>query len=142
MKILLILLLLCPGRAYADEKKAADIISYGTVAAQITFNTIYNWHEPDKKRALVMEAAKNFIVIAASETIKHIVHEERPDKSDNLSFWSEHSALAAVNMGYRYRVGFSLTLATATGRVIAKKHHWWDTAVGAGVGMLVDQFVR
>lgn len=141
IKYLLVFLLL-PTPVYADSVKTADIISYGTVVAQFTFNTIYNWKQPDKKKALIMEGVKTFFVIAASETVKNIVHEDRPDHSDNLSFWSEHSALAAANMGYSYHIGFTLTLGTAAGRVIAKKHHVWDTLAGIGVGMLVDQFIR
>jgi membrane-associated phospholipid phosphatase len=142
MKLILVIVLLFSRPVYADERKVADIISYGTVAAQLTFNTIYNWHEPDRKKAIVMEVTKTFFTIAASETLKQFIHEERPDKSDSLSFPSEHSAIASANMGYSYRVGFSLTFTTMAGRVIAKKHHWWDTVAGAGIGMLVDQFIR
>lgn len=139
--IIIVLLLVKP--VYADDlRKTADIISYGTVATQITFNTIYNWKEPDKKKALIMQGVKTFFVVASSETIKRFIHEERPDKSDNFSFWSEHSALAAANMGYNYKIGFSLTLGTMSGRVIAKKHHVWDTIVGSLVGMAVDEFIK
>jgi membrane-associated phospholipid phosphatase len=138
--IVIVLLLVKP--VYADERKIADVISYGTVATQITLNTIYNWKQTDRKKAIVKEVVTNVLIIASSETIKVIVHEDRPDHSDRKSFWSEHTALAAGNMGYCYSVGFSLTLGTATGRIVAKKHHWWDTLVGAGVGMAVDQFIK
>jgi hypothetical protein len=142
IKYLLVIVLLLVRPVYADERKVADIISYGTVATQITFNTVYNWKQTDRKNALVKEVVTDLFIIASSETIKVFVHESRPDKSDNKSFWSEHSALAAGNMRYNYGIGFSLTLGTMSGRVIAKKHHWWDTVVGAGVGMLVDEIIK
>ncbi len=141
MRTLIIILLLVKP-VYADEKKIADIISYGTVVTQITLNTIHSWKEPDRKRALVMEGTRDAIVVATSEIVKRLVHEERPDHSDNLSFWSEHSALAAVNMRYNRGIGISLTIGTASGRIIAKKHNWWDTLAGIGVGVLTEKLVK
>jgi hypothetical protein len=141
MKILLIIVLLWANPCRADERKIADIVSYGTVAAQLTFNTIHNWREPDRKKKIIMEGVKTFFTIAASETVKGFIHEDRPDRSDNKSFWSEHSAIAGANMGWNYKIGFSLTFATMSGRVIAKKHHVWDTVFGALAGMAIDQFI-
>ena len=73
---------------------------------------------------------------------KAVVHEERPDHSDNNSFPSGHSAIAfasATTMYKRYgwEVGmpaYALATLTASARVAAKKHHWYDAAAGAAMG--------
>jgi len=73
---------------------------------------------------------------------KAVVHEERPDHSDNNSFPSGHSAIAfasATTMYKRYgwEVGmpaYALATLTASARVAAKKHHWYDAVAGAAMG--------
>ena len=73
---------------------------------------------------------------------KAVIHEERPDHSDNNSFPSGHSAIAfasATTMYKRYgwEVGmpaYALATLTASARVAAKKHHWYDAAAGAAMG--------
>ena len=73
---------------------------------------------------------------------KAVVHEERPDGSDNKSFPSGHTALAfasATTMYRRYGWDYAIpayALATLTGvaRVAADKHYWWDVVAGAAIG--------
>jgi membrane-associated phospholipid phosphatase len=73
---------------------------------------------------------------------KAVIHEERPDHSDNNSFPSGHSAIAfasATTMYKRYgwEVGmpaYALATLTASARVAAKKHHWYDVVAGAAIG--------
>ncbi|MSP85940.1 MAG: phosphatase PAP2 family protein [Methylotenera sp.] len=73
---------------------------------------------------------------------KAVVHEERPDHSDNNSFPSGHSAIAfasATTMYKRYGweaglPAYALATLTASARVAAKKHHWYDAAIGAAMG--------
>lgn len=73
---------------------------------------------------------------------KAVVHEERPDHSDNNSFPSGHTALAfasATTMykryGWEYGVpAYALAALTGYARVDAKKHHWYDVAAGAAIG--------
>jgi len=148
MKVLpLIIILIIPGRLYADEKKAADIISYGTVVTQIGLNAVHAWKEPNRKHALVMFGTQIFFIVVTSETVKRFVHEDRPDHSDNLSFWSEHSALGCNTSlgkgdGWQFNLSIGLAIATPVGRIVAKKHHWWDTAAGCGVGILFNKAMR
>lgn len=139
--LVIILLLSTPVRA-DGLIKTADVISYGTVAAQVTFNTIHNWKKTDKKKALVLQGVKTFFLIAASESVKHSVHEQRPDKSDNLSFWSEHTGLTCVNDEWDKKWGTVFDIATAVGRIVAKKHNWWDTAAGCGAGKLINWRIK
>ena len=73
---------------------------------------------------------------------KATVHEQRPDQSDNNSFPSGHSALAfasATTMYKRYgwEVGmpaYAIATLTASARVAARKHHWYDALAGAAIG--------
>ena len=73
---------------------------------------------------------------------KAVVHEERPDNSDNKSFPSGHTALAfasATTMYRRYGWEYAIpayALATLTGvsRVAGDKHYWWDAVAGAAIG--------
>ena len=135
---ILILVLALASPAYADEKQVWDIISYATAGTNISLDVIHAVKTHQVKRHLI----KTGIVIGSSELIKLLVHEERPDKSDMKSFWSEHTALASVSTGYNKGFGLSFTVLTGTGRVLADKHHWWDVVAGASVGLVVDHFIN
>lgn len=152
-KILLILLLLLyvPVQAQAEEptpawpagaQKAADWISYGTVIAQLTGDTVHAWQQPDRKHAFLMEGARIGATIAVSELVKHFVHRTRPDGSDQKSFFSEHTALAAASSGWSLQISIPLTFGTGYGRMAANKHHPTDVAVGAAVGGVIAGLLR
>jgi membrane-associated phospholipid phosphatase len=73
--------------------------------------------------------------------LKYVVHEERPDHSDDKSFPSDTAALAFAPANFLWqRYGWQYGLpaylaATFVGysRVEAKQHHWWDVAASAGL---------
>lgn len=73
---------------------------------------------------------------------KALVHEQRPDHSDNNSFPSGHTALAFSSATTLYRrygwqwgfPAYAVAALTGTARVAAKKHHWYDVAAGAAIG--------
>lgn len=77
-----------------------------------------------------------------AEGLKHVVHEQRPDGSDNQSFPSAHTAFAFAAAGtlharYGWQVGLPATLLASfvgVARVEAKKHHWYDVVAGAAIG--------
>ena len=85
--------------------------------------------------------------VAISEVLKKVVHEERPDKSDNESFPSTHAtaAFALATMQSHYHPKQALlwyggaTLIGAS-RVDLDKHHWHDVAAGAALGYLTAKF--
>ena len=74
--------------------------------------------------------------------LKHTIHEERPDHSDNRSFPSGHTSLsfaaaASLEKRYGWQVGLpALVVASfvGVGRVEAHKHHWYDAVTGAAIG--------
>jgi len=74
---------------------------------------------------------------------KAVIHEERPDNSDNNSFPSGHAAVAfasatTLHRRYGWEIGVpAYALATLTGyaRVDSRKHHWYDVVAGAAIGI-------
>ncbi len=79
--------------------------------------------------------------------LKHIVKEERPDQSNNLSFPSGHTALAFASAQFMFREykdtnfllgisGYSLAVFTGVYRMLNDKHWVGDVVGGAGFGIL------
>jgi len=73
--------------------------------------------------------------------LKHLIHEERPDGSDDQSFPSDTAALAFAPAAFLWdRYGWEVWRAgLRRGRVRriqprrCKKHHWYDVAASAGM---------
>jgi membrane-associated phospholipid phosphatase len=130
--ILALLLFAVPASAQMTEQKVADWVSTGLVGVNLTAETIHDVQHHCVKNLIL----RNVLTIGASEGVKLIVHEWRPDHSDQKAFWSEHSAVAMANAGWNYSVGFSIALGAGAGRVIAQKHYTHDVLVGllAGFG--------
>lgn len=82
------------------------------------------------------------VTLATTLLLKYAVREERPDKSDKLSFPSGHTSISfASAMFLQKRYGWKLgvpAFAVATyvgwGRIYAKRHNWWDVLGGALIG--------
>ena len=80
----------------------------------------------------------------AAEGLKRLVREERPNRSDNLSFPSGHSAGAfsgAMFVHKRYGLKPALlpyAMAAITGwtRVYVRAHYWHDVIAGAALSAL------
>ena len=132
--LFLLALLLLPQIVSCQTRteRAADWISTGLVGANLTADVVHDVRHHCVKNLLI----RNGLTIGAAELTKLLVHERRPDGSDNKSFYSEHSALALANYGWSYKIGFALALGAGAGRVVARKHHPTDVLVGlaAGVG--------
>lgn len=87
------------------------------------------------------------ITSAITLPLKHIVKEERPDQSNNLSFPSGHTAMAFASAQFMYREykdtnfllgisGYSLAVFTGVYRMLNNKHWFGDVVAGAGFGIL------
>lgn len=79
--------------------------------------------------------------------LKHMVKEERPDQSNNLSFPSGHTAIAFASAQFMFREyqdtnfwlgvsGYSFAVFTGIYRMLNDKHWVGDVVGGAGFGIL------
>jgi len=79
--------------------------------------------------------------------LKHVIREQRPDKSDFQSMPSDTSALAFApaqflwdRYGWQYGVpAYAAATFVAWSRVDAQKHHWYDVAASAGIAFGVSK---
>lgn len=136
MKTLIIILLLTVPLE-AQHEKAANIFSNVTVGAAIGLDAINSIRDEDSKQAFIKQGERLALTVTFAELTKFLVHRTRPNGRDNKSFYSEHTSIAAASQGWNYKIGFSLTVGTAGGRVAAKEHYVSDTVVGAVIGSLV-----
>jgi membrane-associated phospholipid phosphatase len=90
--------------------------------------------------------------IATTQLLKRTFNEERPDKSNNNSFPSGHTANAfsmATVLYHEYKdsnrflaySGFAFATTTAAFRVLNNKHFTSDVLVGAGIGIAITELV-
>ncbi len=81
----------------------------------------------------------------AKTALKAVVHEERPDHSDDKSFPSGHATIAfaaarSIDKEFRSEsiwipvVGYAAATAVGVERVVSDKHHWYDVVAGAALG--------
>ena len=92
-------------------------------------------------------AAAYIISDAITYGLKHTVKETRPDHSDHYSFPSGHTTLAFSGATILHKEyghvspwisvgGYAVATLTAIDRVRRDRHHWYDVAAGAGIGVV------
>lgn len=89
------------------------------------------------------------LTVGTAYGLKQIVHEERPDHSDDQSFPSDTAALAFAPAAYLWdRYGweygapaYAAAAFVAYSRVDAQKHHWWDVVASAGIAWTYSRFI-
>lgn len=131
-----------PAWPEGGPRRAADWVSTSIVAAQLGAEVVADLRAEDRGRALLKSGLRVGGTVALSELAKRLFHRERPDGSDNLSFWSEHTAVSAATSGLSIQV--SVPLGTGVGylRMAANRHHPTDVIVGALVGTLSHMVVK
>jgi membrane-associated phospholipid phosphatase len=93
--------------------------------------------------------------VGTALALKHFVHEERPDHSDNQSFPSDTAALGFApaqflwdRYGWEYGApAYAAALFVGYSRVEAKQHHVWDVAASAAISfgyskIITTRFIR
>lgn len=140
MILLLIILAQEPNPVnWQNHNKLANTISNITLGSDITGQVIKSFKSSDRKRALECLAAKNGLTLGSTEIVKLLVHRTRPDGSDMKSFFSGHSAMAAVNSGWNFQVSIPLVFGTGYTRMAANRHFASDVLVGASVGFIFNR---
>jgi membrane-associated phospholipid phosphatase len=98
------------------------------------------------KEALLGKCITALTVGGTAYILKHSVHEWRPDHSDRRSFPSGHTAIVfagatSLHKEYGKRSawisvgGYALATFVAIDRVAKDRHHWYDVAAGAAIGI-------
>src|SRR4051794_15420281 len=122
--------------------KSSSIETSGTavaIALPLTAAGIALWKEDG--HGLGQLGAVTALTVGTAFLLKYVVHEERPDHSDNQSFPSDTAALAfapAQFLWTRYGWEYGAPAYLAAGfvgysRVESQQHHWWDVAASAGI---------
>lgn len=123
---------------------ASDLLAVGlpTLAAAYT----YRDRDADGAAQLAWTLGAT---VGSTEILKHQISELRPDRSDDKSFPSGHTAVAFASARYldkRYSGQVSPYLLygaaglTALARVQADKHYWKDTIAGGALGYAWAEF--
>lgn len=100
----------------------------------------HNW-----PRFFVNTGLSVVVSFGAKSALKAVVHEERPDHSDNKSFPSGHASMAfaaarSIDKEFRKEsiwipiAGYAAATAMGIERIASKRHHWYDVAAGAALG--------
>ena len=121
----------------------AGIASDVTVGLSIGMDTLHSWQSPNRKAAFTCQAIRDGAVLGISELLKLIVHRERPDMSDNMSWPSEHTMFAAASTGGpSLAFVIPITIGTGAGRIMANKHYLSDVLSGALIGSVSGHYTR
>jgi membrane-associated phospholipid phosphatase len=140
MIVLLAALSVNPTANAASNKTWADISDVGVytlVGTALIVPVVRDDWTGARQAVYSMGAAEGVSLLG-----KSVIHEQRPDHSDNNSFPSGHSAVAFASATTMYRrygweIGlpaYALATLTASARVAADKHHWYDAVAGAAIG--------
>ena len=101
-------------------------------------------------RMVTSGAMGGAIMLAATQSMKHLISTGRPDNSDDHSFPSGHTATAFVTATILHREyghisplvsigGYATAAATGILRIRKNRHWASDVAAGAGIGILATE---
>lgn len=124
-----------------------DILQYTPYATVLTLKACGVDSRNDWPH-LAVNTAMSFVMSAGiTYSLKHTVREWRPDHSDRRSFPSGHATFTFAGATVLHHEfghvspwisigGYSVATLTAADRVRRDRHHWYDVATGAAVGVL------
>lgn len=123
-----------------------NVLEYVPMAAVFGLKLLGVPAESSWKRRLTVSVVSFGINAAVTYSLKHTIHEMRPDGTDNHSFPSGHTAVAfcgATTLMHEYRkvspwigvAGYAVATTVAVDRVRRNRHHWGDVVAGAAIGV-------
>ena len=137
------LLLACTGTALANGSESAgtDVaIALPLIAGGITL-------AKDDWKGSFQLGVDTVATVGLAYGLKHVIHEQRPDKSDFHSMPSDTSALAFApaqflwdRYGWQYGLpAYAAATFVAWSRVDSQKHHWYDVTASAALAFGVSK---
>lgn len=133
---------------WEDKEKAARISDYTLTTLMIAPYGYALLEKEDRWKKVSTVAVMQLLNNAMNGYVKLRVGRERPDKSDNESFYSGHSSNAALGAAMvcgmnKHSCIPALLLAGTTGylRMAADKHWMSDVVVGLGIGYLNGRYI-
>ena len=135
-----------------------EYVPYASVFALKAFGVESRDNWP---KLLITTSASWVAAAGVGYVMKHTIHEWRPDYTDRKSFPSGHTLIAfagATALHYEFHhispwisvSAYSVATFVGVDRVLRDRHHWYDVAAGAGIGVgvtaltwwLSDKFIR
>jgi len=137
---LLFLAAMMPANAGTESLGTDVAIALPVIAGGITL-------AKDDWKGTAQVTLDTIATVGVAYGLKHVIREQRPDKSDFQSMPSDTSALAFApaqflwdRYGWRYGVpAYAAATFVAWSRVDAQKHHWYDVAASAGIAFGVSK---
>lgn len=120
-------------------RATGDVVAAAIPAACLISTVVLQDWDGLKQGALAGVSSVGLTLI-----LKEVIDKERPDKSNQKSFPSMHSAVsftgaAFIQKRYGWKWGIPAYAAASFvgwSRVYGKKHDWWDVAAGATMGVV------
>lgn len=127
--------------------KIDNYMQYAPAIAVYGFNLAGVKGKHNFKDRTTIYATSQLVSAALVLPTKHLVHEQRPDGSNNMSFPSGHTATAFSSAQFMFREykdnnfwlsisGYPIAAITGIYRVFNDKHWVGDVVAGAGIGIL------
>jgi membrane-associated phospholipid phosphatase len=124
-----------------------DVLQYVPYASVLTLKACGVESRDEWPQLLVATAGSWVVSAGVAYTLKHSIHEWRPDNSDNRSFPSGHTTFAFAGATVLHKefghlspwisvAGYGVATLTAVDRVCRDRHHWYDACAGAAIGFL------
>lgn len=124
-----------------------NVLQYVPYATVLTMKVCGVESRSDWPQLAAATAMSWVISAGVTYTLKHSVKEWRPDHTDQNSFPSGHSTIAFAGATVLHHEfghvspwisvgGYAVATLTAADRVRRDRHHWYDVAAGAAIGVL------
>lgn len=150
--VFLVCLMFC-GTAHAQQPKSDGIdtyLEYTPYAAVFALKACGVESRDDWTPLAVTTAASWVAAAGTGWVLKHCVKEWRPDHTDQKSFPSGHATIAfagatALRKEFGHIspwisvAGYGAATFVAVDRVVKDRHHWYDVAAGAGIGIVATE---
>jgi membrane-associated phospholipid phosphatase len=138
----------CAWASFAQADTASTVVSAGqgiAIALPVVAGAITLYK--NDTTGLAELGVDTFLTVGTVYGLSRIVREERPDHSDQHSFPSNTTALAAApaaflwqRYGWQYGVpAYAAAAFVAYSRVDGQKHHWWDVATSGAIGLAYSE---